>query len=41
MTKSERKNWIINIENSTKAISAQFGSVVVDAVFNKYGAHGI
>lgn len=41
MTKTERKNWIINIENSTAAISNQLGSAVVDSVFKKYGAHGI
>lgn len=39
MTKSEQKNWIINIENSTAAISAQLGPAVVDSVFKKYNAH--
>ena len=41
MTKAERKNWIINIENSAAAISAQLGSAVVNSVFNKYGDHGV
>ena len=40
MTKSERKNWIINIENSAAAISDQLGQAVVDSVFRRYGAHG-
>ena len=41
MTKSERKNWIINIENSAAAISTQLGQAVVDSVFKRYGAHGL
>lgn len=41
MTKSERKNWIINIENSAAAISTQLGQTVVDSVFKRYGAHGL
>lgn len=39
MTKSERKNWIINIENTAAAVSAQVGQAVVDSVFKRYGAH--
>ena len=41
MTKSERKNWIINIENSAAAISDQLGQAVVDSVFRRYGALGL
>lgn len=41
MTKSERQNWIINIENTAAAVSAQVGQAVVDSVFKRYGAHGI
>lgn len=41
MTKSERKNWTINIENTVAAVSAQVGQAVVDSVFKRYGAHGI
>ena len=41
MTKSERKNWIINIENSAAAISDQLGHAVVDSVFRRYGALGL
>lgn len=41
MTKSERKNWIINIENSAAAISTQLGPAVVDSVFKRYGSHGL
>lgn len=40
MTKSERKNWIINIENIATAVSTQVGRAVVDSVFKRYGAHG-
>lgn len=41
MTKSERRNWIINIENTAAAVSAQAGQAVVDSVFKRYGAHGL
>lgn len=41
MTKSEDKNWIINIENSAAAISTQLGPTVVDSIFKRYGAHGL
>ncbi len=40
MTKAERKNWVINIENTAAAISAQLGAAVVDSVFKRYGASG-
>ena len=39
MTKHERENWIINIENSAAAIESQLGSAVVNSVFKRYGAH--
>ena len=39
MKKSERYNWIINIENSASAISEQLGTAVVDVVFKRYCAH--
>ena len=41
MTKSERRNWIINVENTAAIVSAQVGQAVVDSVFKRYGAHGI
>ncbi len=41
MTKDERENWIINIENTASTISSQLGSAVVDAVFQRYGAKSI
>ena len=41
MTKRERENWIVNIENTAAAIESQLGSAVVDSVFKRYGAHGI
>lgn len=41
MTDYERKNWIINIENSAAAVEAQLGSKVVNSVFERYGAYGI
>lgn len=41
MTKHERENWIVNVENSAAAIESQLGSAVVDSVFERYGAHGV
>lgn len=40
MTKIERRNWLINIENSAAVIEAQLGSATVQSVFERYGAHG-
>lgn len=41
VTKNERENWIINIENTASTISSQLGSAVVDGVFQRYGAHSV
>ena len=41
VTKDERENWIINIENTASTISSQVGSAVVDAVFQRCGAKSI
>ena len=41
VTKDERENWIINIENTASTISSLVGSAVVDAVFQRYGAKSI
>lgn len=40
MTKIERRNWIINVENSAAVIEAQLGPVIVQSIFGRYGAHG-
>lgn len=40
MTKRERENWIVNIENTAATIESQLGSAVVESVFKRYGAHG-
>ncbi len=41
MTKSEHRNWIINIENTAATVSAQVGQAVVESVFKRYGAHSV
>ena len=41
MTKYERENWIINIENTATAVEARLGSAVVESVFKRYDAHGL
>lgn len=37
MTKSERQNWIDNIDNSAAIVSSEMGSAVVDTVFRRFG----
>ena len=41
VTKDERENWIINIENTASTISSPSRSAVVDGVFQRYGAHSV
>lgn len=41
VTKDERDNWIINIENTASTISSQVRSAVIDAVFRKYDAKSV
>ena len=41
MTKFERENWVINIENTATAVGARLGSVIVESVFKRYDAHGL
>lgn len=41
MTKYERENWIINIENTATAVETRLGSAVVESVFKRYDAHGL
>lgn len=38
MKKSERSNWITNIENTAVAICSEMDLVVVELVFRRYGA---
>lgn len=40
MTSNERRNWIINIENSSVVVESQLGWEVIKSVFERYGAHG-
>lgn len=41
MTKYERENWTINIENTAAAVAEQYGNGVVKSVFRRYDAHGL
>ena len=41
MTDYERKNWIINIEDSAAAVESRLGPAVVKSVLERYGAHEI
>ena len=40
MTKSEKRMWLTNIENAGDAVVAEYGSEVVQSVFQRYDAHG-
>lgn len=41
MTKAERENWIVNIENTASFISAEIGEEVIASTLYKYGARSI
>lgn len=41
MTRSERRNWIANIESSAATVESQLGSAVINSVFERYGAHSV
>ena len=41
MTREERNNWIVNIENAASFISSEIGDEVVASTLNKYGASSI
>ena len=41
MSKAERMNWIINIENSAAEIESEIGADTVNAILCRYGADSI
>ena len=41
MTRSERNNWLINIENTAAEVATNVGQETVDFVLNKYGAKSV
>ena len=41
MTKAERENWIVNIENTASFISAEIGEEVIASTLYKYGASSV
>ncbi len=41
MTRSERNNWLINIENTAAEVAASVGQETVYFVLSKYGARSI
>ena len=41
MTRAERENWIMNIENTADFIASEIGSETVDFVLGKYGARSV
>ena len=41
MTRDERNNWLINIENPAAEVAANVGQETVDFVLSKYGAKSV
>lgn len=41
MTKAERKNWIINIENCAEAVASKLGDEAVVSILHRYGASSV
>ena len=41
MTRDERNNWLINIENTAAEVAANVGRETVDFVLSKYGAKSV
>ena len=41
MTKFEKENWLINIENSTTAVVKKYGEDVALSVFQRYDATSV
>lgn len=41
MTREERNNWIMNIENTAAYIASEIGEAVVASTLYKYGASSI
>ena len=41
MTREERNNWLINIENTASFIASEIGDETVNFVFEKYGAKSV
>lgn len=41
MTRDERNNWLINIENTAAEVAASVGQETVDFVLSKYGVKNV
>ena len=41
MTRDERNNWLINIENTAAEVAANVGQETVDFVLGQYGAKSV
>ena len=41
MTREERNNWLINIENTASFIASEIRDETVNFVFEKYGAKSV
>lgn len=41
MTRGERNNWLINIENTAAEVAVNVGQETVDFVLSKYGVKNV
>lgn len=41
MTRTERENWLVNIENSISFIASEIGEEVVNSTLYRFGANSI
>lgn len=41
MTREERNNWILNIENTAAYIASEIGEEIIASTLNKYGVSSI
>ena len=41
MTRDERNNWLMNIENTAAEVAANVGQETVNFVLSKYGAKSV
>lgn len=41
MTRTERENWLVNIENTASFVASEIGAKVVDSILCRYGTSSI
>ncbi|MGN1140926.1 MAG: hypothetical protein ACI4TF_06980 [Oliverpabstia sp.] len=41
MTKAEKENWLINLENAAADVASEYGADVVKGILSLYNVHSI